>query len=616
MGCGGRKHQVEIRPEQKWEYISLNDFKSTSCLTPFAYTYLWISLCISMAVYGVDSFTAVQLLAFNQWPGQVRPAIDFDISKWIFAVCIILSFLNLGYEHVRAQKVIRRGSVAESYLDNLAVRLQSIRIGGGKGYKRFLVFAELTKSKKGAEYLALFTYFSFQSWFRVIVCSGPRQVVNAVTLYAFYQAQDLTPKGTDVGNTLLDFFNKIKFQAEQNPVLALILSGMVFTLLIWAIAMLALIAAVLCWVLFLWSYIPAEDGSLSNYCARKANKRLMAIVAAKVNKGIAEEERRRKKAELKAAKKAGERPPEDIKPTLPDVGDDKLPTFPSLSRADTMTTLPPYASRPGTPGSIELNSLDQKRPMPSRQGTMNSNYSSRQPLMGAAAEFGRSASPAPSIPSTNYSGRTYGGQPPMSRMQSNASMSRAYTASPAPFSSDTVPALPRPGYQRNQPGGPPSRFDSYDDYSSGRASPAPSMYPSRGPGGPNMPPRSATAPIPPRGPDGYDDYSNGRASPAPSMYPPRGPGGPNGRASPAPSMYPSRAPPAPQRSATGPVPPRGPGFPPQRNMTAPVPGPEDPYDYNTRPPTSNSQAPPRGGFGNGWNSDLENQRGGPGGPRY
>lgn len=59
-------------------------------------------------------------------------------------------------------RVMKRGAVAESFLDSLAVRLQCIRWGKGRGYKRFLVFAELTKSKKGAEYVALFTYFSFQ----------------------------------------------------------------------------------------------------------------------------------------------------------------------------------------------------------------------------------------------------------------------------------------------------------------------------------------------------------------------------------------------------------------------------------------------------------------------
>jgi len=61
---------------------------------------------------------------------------------------------------------MKRGAVAESYLDSLAVRLQCVRMGKqGRGWRRFLVFAELTKSKKGVEYVALFTYFSFQCEF-------------------------------------------------------------------------------------------------------------------------------------------------------------------------------------------------------------------------------------------------------------------------------------------------------------------------------------------------------------------------------------------------------------------------------------------------------------------
>ena len=32
----------------------------------------------------------------------------------------------------------------------------------GRGWRRFLLFAELTKGRKGAEYVALFAYFSFE----------------------------------------------------------------------------------------------------------------------------------------------------------------------------------------------------------------------------------------------------------------------------------------------------------------------------------------------------------------------------------------------------------------------------------------------------------------------
>lgn len=58
---------------------------------------------------------------------------------------------------------MKQGGVAQSYLDPLAVRIQSIRMGkNGRGWRRFVVFAELTKSRKGADYVALLAYFSFE----------------------------------------------------------------------------------------------------------------------------------------------------------------------------------------------------------------------------------------------------------------------------------------------------------------------------------------------------------------------------------------------------------------------------------------------------------------------
>lgn len=58
---------------------------------------------------------------------------------------------------------MKGSGVAQSYLDPLAVRVQSVRMGKeGRGWKRFLVFSSLTKSRKGADYVALFTYYSFE----------------------------------------------------------------------------------------------------------------------------------------------------------------------------------------------------------------------------------------------------------------------------------------------------------------------------------------------------------------------------------------------------------------------------------------------------------------------
>jgi Fungal potassium channel len=151
---------------------NLDDFRSTSCWTPFSYGILYISLIISVAVYAVDTFTAVNLLAFSQWSSEIKPIIPLEYARWIFAGCIILSFVLLFFRWLRAIRVMKDSAIARSYLDPLAVRVQSVRMGKrGRGWKRFLVFAELTKGKKGADYIALFTYFSFEGIFSHHRCS-------------------------------------------------------------------------------------------------------------------------------------------------------------------------------------------------------------------------------------------------------------------------------------------------------------------------------------------------------------------------------------------------------------------------------------------------------------
>lgn len=527
MGCSGRVKQADIPPEHTWDFISLNDFKSTSCLTPFAYGYLWVSLMISIAVYAVDTFTAVNLLAFNKWSGEIEPAIPLKISKWIFSACIIASVVNLAFEYLRAMRVMRRGAVAESFLDSLAVRLQCIRLGNGRGWRRFLVFAELTKSKKGAEYVALFTYFSFQAWIRVIFCSGPRQVINALTLYSVFEAKLDPTNKNDVGSALLQFFKNIEILAAEEYQQAVILSGMVFTLIVWIFAALSLMLAVVFYIFFLWHYIPNADGGLGGYCERKINHRLQQIVSAKINKALADEERKSKKAAERLAAKAaknGDMGPAAIQgrqatlPSLMDMkGDDKLPEMPMLNRADTMSTLPVYSSRPGTPSgqptvpSFELSDLDQKRPPTARSATSasgmsNASYGPGASLLGNAGDmgYGRSASPAPSLPPLNTVGagpqRTMTGSsnnsqwsrggtpgPPPPRMPS--AMGREYTASPVSYTDSPGGPMGRPMPGRiGELGGRPltpsdGRFSPAPGSQVGRNSPAPfsPMYPGGAP---------------------------------------------------------------------------------------------------------------------------------------
>ncbi|CAI7606536.1 unnamed protein product [Penicillium viridicatum] len=443
MLCGGDREKGDVAMEEKWDYVNLDDFKSESCLTPFSYFFLWVFLFISIAVYGVDTFTAVNLLAFSRWSGRVEPAIPFNISRWIFAACIIASFILLAYRWIHAVRAIRSGSITRSFLDPLAVRIQSIRFGRrGRGYRRFLVFAELTKDRKAAEYVALYAYFSFQFWMNTVFADGPRQVLNAITLYSVMQ-MDLIPGGEnaahdDGSSSAAQFFNNVKILAEDNTLQAVVLFGMLFTLVIWVLSVLKLISAIVLYLIFLFHHIPAEDGTLSRYCRRKVGQRLKRIVHRKNNKALAKG--------LKLQNRAPTQPSlaTDSNPTLPSFAEDKVPAIPSLSRSTTQTTLPPYSRSTSTAPTHNptLPNLDfDAKPTLARTGTSSSAMSESASLTGNAAGMGYTPldGQKPTLPTL----------PPVPPLPANVPSRKATPhsqATPAPYGNDGR-NNPGPGYR-------------------------------------------------------------------------------------------------------------------------------------------------------------------------
>ncbi|GIJ82695.1 hypothetical protein Asppvi_001206 [Aspergillus pseudoviridinutans] len=495
MPCCGEREKGPVSREEKWDSVNLDDFKSDSCLTPFSYFLVYVFLLISIAVYGVDTFTAVNLLAFSRWAGSIEPAIPFTVSRWIFAVCIIISFVLLFLRWLHAIRAMRSGSIARSYLDPLAARIQSIRMGKrGRGWRRFLVFAELTKSKKGAEYVALFAYFSFESWMNTVFADGPRQVVNAITLYSVMK-MDLLPGGEhsvdDNKAGIVQFFENVKILAEDNNQRAVVFCGMLFTLVIWVLSILKLASAVILYLIFLFHHIPSEDGSLKVYCRRKINSRLMRVVRRKVDKALAKSTLNRAPTQPDLAL--------DRKPTLPMMVDlnaeDKTPTVTTLSRSMTQTTLPPYTSRPGTAAPERNPTLPTlpdvswtEKPALSRTVTQSSAHSELTSYSGATAVSGyspldRGSSPAPPVPPVPSS-------VPMPGTRSYTPVSRPPTTRPT-----RTPAPPT-----NAPSHMPTTMNQ-DDYEE-----APRRYPD---------PYSTNAPYD----ENYGAYQSYNAAPDPYSRP-------------------------------------------------------------------------------------------------
>lgn len=303
---------------------------------------------------------------------------------------------------------------------------------------------------------------------------------------------NLIPEGKHAasnGHTpIVQFFVNVGILASSNREQAVILFGMLFTLVIWVITAVNLAIAVLMYLLFLWHHIPSTDGGLSGYCRRKINGRMEKVVAAKIAKALAKESHARQRQELGDGK--------DIKrqPTLPNLAagnDDALPNMP-LSRQTTQSTLPLYESRPSTPSSDSLHRQPTlpdiwlgagRPPAPSRTATQtsafsNASYGSNAPLLSSANDMGygppgRAESPiSPPTPGSAYSQR-----PPVGR-----SMTGGSQFSQRPYAPGFGPATSQDRRTPNPyPTGPPPRtgtaMNNGPQGSMGRRTPGPTLPP-------------------------------------------------------------------------------------------------------------------------------------------
>ena len=122
-------------------------------------------------------------------------------------------------------------------------------------YDHFCFFDHIQQSTKKSDDFAFFVFFTFKStrltiffqtfltillgWKRLFFADGPRQVINALTLFAIYLAKknDATP-----------WFNFKKYFIGNNLITTALTISTLFTVLIFAGSMLLLIIAGICYV--------------------------------------------------------------------------------------------------------------------------------------------------------------------------------------------------------------------------------------------------------------------------------------------------------------------------------------------------------------------------------
>lgn len=334
---GKPRWQREVIQDHKFDFIDVKSFTAHGMLLWAGYAWVFIDVFKSLAVYAIDTQTgthpstttnvAIFLLAFNKWASTVKPAISISISRWIFSGCIIFSFLLLAKDWYSARRIIRSRDISFAYTNVLANRWYSIR----GGYAYYCLFDRLGDSRHAWDSIAFFVFFSFKGipfismvdigWKRLLLAEGPRQVLNAITLYSVVKDTDFS-------------FDISVYQKKYTTVQGVVMSFMLLTVTIWALSFIRLLFAGLLYWPLLCCHI---RGNLKEYCCHKVDKRITKILLAKRQK-----QRDQRQPEKKGTMTIADMAEGKGQPTLPKVefkdgdGDSviSLPLYP-LNRSDT-----------------------------------------------------------------------------------------------------------------------------------------------------------------------------------------------------------------------------------------------------------------------------------------
>ncbi|PWZ03261.1 hypothetical protein BCV70DRAFT_14226 [Testicularia cyperi] len=287
MCCGSANWKREEVPDHKFDFIDVRDFRNNGFFCQLKYTFLFLMVIKSFAVYVADIYTAITLLAFGHFSGSLYDKVQNDpdnnfrvpisYGRWIFTGCIIFSFLLLAYEAHKSRAIVRSRDISYAYTNVMANNYYSLR-----SYDHYCFFEQINDSKKKKDEVAFFIFFTFKGWKRLLVADGPRQIINFFTLYGL---GSFAKWSTDP----YDYY-------EGNIMTGIMILSMLFTVAVFAGSLILLIIAAVAYIPLL-CYI---KGNLKEYCCHKIDKRVTELVHRK------KKERLAKVAEISRKEAAGD----------------------------------------------------------------------------------------------------------------------------------------------------------------------------------------------------------------------------------------------------------------------------------------------------------------------
>ena len=270
----------------------------------FSSRYMWLYIIVlkDFLVYVLDIFTAITMLTSQQWSNQIFNdcpktkdcvAVPFNVGRWLFVGCIIFGFLlvsckagrstishqrappQLAYEAHKSKKIVASRDISYAFTNVMANNYYSLSTIQNRvrpnhqgtdapyhlagSYDHFCFFDHIRESSEGRDSVAFFVFFTFKSWKRVLLADGPRQSINALTLYAVYQSKKHNPG---------EWYDLTKYFRGNTVIASALTLSTLFTVLIFAGSLLLLIVAALLYVPLLCHI----RGNLKEYCCHKVDK--------------------------------------------------------------------------------------------------------------------------------------------------------------------------------------------------------------------------------------------------------------------------------------------------------------------------------------------------------
>ncbi|CAG8575343.1 1758_t:CDS:2 [Funneliformis caledonium] len=294
------KWKREKVQDHKFDFVDVQEFEKDDFISKIKYSFVFFIVLKSVLVYIADIYNAGALLVTDKWAGGVKPKIPFIISKWIVVGSIFISFVLLLLEVRKARLIVASRDISFAFTSIVAYRYYTLT-----SYAHWCFFQEIRNQQKGQDKIAFFVFFSFKGWKRLLFCDGPRQVINAMTLFTIFKEKGFTSNF-----------------AAYGPIFTRASMGVI----IFTVSMFIISACLLLFAFLLYLPLLCKiRGNLKEYCCHLIDKRISELL------------KRQKYKRIQKGSKAVNTHFDGLAPTIPNVDVDD----PAQNKVPYITTPPP-----------------------------------------------------------------------------------------------------------------------------------------------------------------------------------------------------------------------------------------------------------------------------------